>query len=58
MPGLPDYLRIVRRNDAAVPYVFINGTLAWENANVTKDLGNQKLGKVLRANEFKENRLA
>jgi len=49
MPGLPDYLRIVRRNDNAVPYVFINGTLAWEKGNATAELGQSKLGNVLRA---------
>jgi len=49
MPGLPDYLRIVRRNDGAVPYVFINGVLAWEKGEATSALGNQKLGKVIRA---------
>lgn len=49
MPELPDYLRIVRRNDAAVPYVFINGALAWKKGAATADLGNQKLGQVLRA---------
>ena len=41
--------RIVRRNDAAVPYVFINGVLAWKKGAATADLGNQKLGQVLRA---------
>jgi len=51
MPGLPDYLRIVRRNDKAVPYVFINGELAWERGKATAALGNQKLGNVLRAND-------
>ena len=51
MPGLPEYLRIVRRNDEAVPYVFINGTLAWEKGEKTEALGKQKLGKVLRVQE-------
>ena len=49
MPGLPDYLRIVRRNEGAVPYVFINGTMAWEKGAATDDLGKRKLGQVLRA---------
>lgn len=49
MPGLPNYLRIVRRNDGAVPYVFINGVLSWEKGEATADLGNRKIGKVLRA---------
>lgn len=49
MPGLPDYLRIVRRNDGAVPYVFINGVLSWEIGKATEDLGTRKLGGVLRA---------
>ncbi len=49
MPGLPEYLRIVRRNDGAVPYVFINGVLGWKKGSATPDLGNQKMGQVLRA---------
>ena len=49
MPGLPDYLRIVRRNDGAVPYVFINGVLSWEKGEATEDLGKRPLGRVLRA---------
>ncbi len=48
MPGLPEYLRIVRRNDATVPYVFINGVLCWKNGQATDDLGNRKIGNVLR----------
>jgi len=48
MPGLPDYKRIVRRNDSTVPYVFINGVLAWEKGKQTTELGTKKLGKVLR----------
>jgi len=48
MPGLPDYQRIVRRNDGAVPYVFINGELAWEKGKQTDVLGVKKMGKVLR----------
>ncbi len=31
MPDLPDFKRLVRRNDGAVPYVFINGRLAWQS---------------------------
>ena len=49
MPGLPEYLRIVRRNDSTVPYVFINGELAWEKGRPSPKLGKHKLGKVLRA---------
>lgn len=49
MPGLPDYLRIVRRNDHAVPYVWINGQLAWENGQASPILGTTKLGQVIRA---------
>lgn len=48
MPGLPDYQRIVRRNDNAVPYVFINGVMAWRKGEKTVVLGIKKLGKVLR----------
>ena len=49
MPGLPEYLRIVRRNDATVPYVFINGEKAWEGGSPSPHLGKRKIGKVLRA---------
>ena len=55
MPGLPDYQRIVRRNDETVPYVFINGTLAWEKGQKTGVLNTQKLGKVLRVKDKVEN---
>ena len=51
MPGLPDYQRIVRRNDATVPYVFINGALAWKKGQPTEVLGTKKLGKVLRVKQ-------
>ena len=47
MPGLPEYLRIVRRNDNAVPFVFINGVMAWKKGKATQDLGNKKLGLSL-----------
>lgn len=51
MPGLPEYLRIVRRNDGAVPYVFINGVLSWEKGKATEVLGKEKLGQVLRVGD-------
>ncbi|MEO1653780.1 MAG: N-acyl-D-glutamate amidohydrolase, partial [Bacteroidota bacterium] len=51
MPGLPEYLRIVRRNNGAVPYVFINGALAWQKGEATEVLGKKKLGRVLRSNK-------
>lgn len=49
MPGLANFKRIVRRNDDAVPYVFINGELVWKQGQKTEVLGTKKLGKVLRA---------
>lgn len=49
MPGLTDFKRIVRRNDETVPYVFINGQLAWQKGQKMDVLGTRKLGKVLRA---------
>ncbi|MEM6632419.1 MAG: amidohydrolase family protein [Bacteroidota bacterium] len=51
MPGLPEYLRIVRRNDATVPYVFINGELAWEKGKPYPTLGKRKMGRVLRVEQ-------
>ena len=51
MPGKPNYLRIVRRNDEAVPYVFINGVMVWKEGQKTNYLGNQKIGNVLRATQ-------
>lgn len=46
MPGLPNFKRLVRRNDLAVPYVFINGALAW-NANAPHTT-TANAGQVLR----------
>lgn len=49
MPGLPEYLRIVRRNDDAIPMVMINGKVAWRDGQCSEDLGSIKMGSVLRA---------
>lgn len=50
MPGLPTFKRLVRRNDKTVPYVFINGTIAWKKGRKGDGLGrSQKFGQVLRA---------
>lgn len=49
MPGLPEYKRLVRRNDDAVPLVFINGQEAWNAGKPGKGLGNTKMGQLLKA---------
>ncbi|PSJ76723.1 N-acyl-D-glutamate amidohydrolase [Sphingobacteriales bacterium UPWRP_1] len=50
MPGLPHFKRLVRRNDAAVPYVFVNGQLVCVNGAMQYNNGNShpKTGQVLR----------
>lgn len=49
MPGLPEFQRLVRRNDAAVPYVFIQGRIAWEKGQAATTLGQDCVhGKLLR----------
>jgi N-acyl-D-aspartate/D-glutamate deacylase len=48
MPGLPEFKRWVRRNDQAVPYVFINGQIAAQSGQASPILGQAKdFGKVL-----------
>ncbi len=49
MPGLDSYKRLVRRNDDTISHVFVNGKLAWRNGSASAQLGQQKLGEVLRA---------
>jgi N-acyl-D-aspartate/D-glutamate deacylase len=50
MPGLPHFKRIVRRNDATVPYVFINGRLAWVHGVASETFGKHRgFGHLLRA---------
>lgn len=51
MPGLDSYKRLVRRNDKAVPYVIINGQVAWTPEGASAHLGKRKLGEVLRAGD-------
>ncbi|OWY22309.1 N-acyl-D-glutamate amidohydrolase [Sphingobacteriales bacterium UPWRP_1] len=50
MPGLPEFKRLVRRNDAAVPYVFVNGQLACINGIMQPGYPNKPNsgGQVLR----------
>ncbi len=49
MPGLPEFKRLVRRNDDAVPYVFINGRIAWQEGQKGEELGRSTgFGTVLR----------
>jgi len=50
MPGMPEFKRLVRRNDAAVPYVFINGRIAWQEGRKGDGLGKENgFGSVLEA---------
>jgi N-acyl-D-aspartate/D-glutamate deacylase len=50
MPGLPEFRRIVRRNDATVPYVFINGRVAWSHGRASPELGSSRsYGRMLAA---------
>ncbi|MEL6593611.1 MAG: amidohydrolase family protein, partial [Bacteroidota bacterium] len=48
MPDLPDFQRLVRRNDEAVPLVMINGRIAWRDGAVSPAFGQDKgFGQVL-----------
>jgi len=50
MPGMPEFKRLVRRNDETVPYVFINGRIAWQQGKKAADLGQStNYGTVLEA---------
>ena len=50
MPGMPEFKRLVRRNDGAVPWVFINGNIAWEKGKASEKLGaSRHFGTVLKA---------
>ncbi len=50
MAGFPGLRRLVRRNDAAVRAVLINGRLAWHESAATPTLGQARgFGTVLRA---------
>lgn len=49
MPGFPGLNRLVRRNDAAVRAVFVNGRLAWDGHEAAPDLGKSSgYGRLLR----------
>lgn len=50
MPAMPEFKRLVRRNDAAVPLVMINGRVAWQDGSFATDLGQERhYGTVLKA---------
>ena len=44
---------MVRRNPKAVPLVMINGNIAVQDGEPTPQLGQKKMGKVLKAGHFK-----
>jgi len=50
MPAMPEFKRLVRRNDATVPLVMINGRIAWQDGSFSPDLGQvNHYGSVLKA---------
>lgn len=50
MPGMPKFKRLVRRNDETVPYVLINGRIAWQQGRKASELGKApSFGTVLTA---------
>jgi N-acyl-D-aspartate/D-glutamate deacylase len=50
MVGMPEIQRLVRRHDACVPTVLVNGRLAWHDGAFTPGFGDRKgYGSVLRA---------
>ncbi len=50
MPGFPGLRRLVRRNDAAVRAVLVNGRLAWDGTALAPAVGYEPgFGTVLRA---------
>ena len=50
MPDMPDFRRLVRRNDEAVPMVMINGRIAWRDGQFSPDLGQARnYGSLLKA---------
>jgi len=51
LPGLPGYRRLVNTNLDAVDCVLVNGRFAVEDGEVTKALGTERLGRVLKAGE-------
>ena len=40
--------QLVNRSDDVVPYVFIQGQVAWRGAEFTPELGQVKMGQLLR----------
>lgn len=50
MPAMPEFQRLVRRNDEAVPMVMINGRIAWQNGVFDPSLGQTAhFGTILQA---------
>jgi N-acyl-D-aspartate/D-glutamate deacylase len=50
MVGMPGLRRLVRRHDACVPAVVVNGRLAWRDGAFAEGFGDQRgYGRVLRA---------
>jgi N-acyl-D-aspartate/D-glutamate deacylase len=48
-PGIPELMRLVRRNDAAVPAVLVGGRVAWRDGAFHPELGRRPFGEVLTA---------
>ena len=50
MVGMPDLHRLVRRHDACVPAVLVNGRVAWLDGSFAPGFGDRRgFGRVLRA---------
>jgi N-acyl-D-aspartate/D-glutamate deacylase len=50
MVGMPGLRRLVRRHDACVPAVIVNGRLAWHDGAFAEGFGDRRgFGRVLRA---------
>ncbi len=50
MVGMPDLHRLVRRHDACVPAVLVNGRVAWRDGSFADGFGDRRgYGRVLRA---------
>lgn len=47
IPEFGGFVRMVRRNDAAVPLVVVGGTIAWRDGEAAPALGNERLGAFL-----------
>ena len=50
MVGMPGLMRLVRRHDACVPAVLVNGRVAWHDGEFAPGLGDRRgFGRLLRA---------